>query len=73
MTSAGWQKTTNYPKIGSLSNAQRGDVLSFRGHVGIALGGGKMIDASSSRGQIRIGNLSTPYWSRNFVAGYRIF
>lgn len=73
MTSASWQKTDRYPRAGSLSSAQRGDVLSFRGHVGIALGGGKMIDASSSQGKIRITDLKTPYWQRNFVAVYRVF
>jgi peptidoglycan hydrolase-like protein with peptidoglycan-binding domain len=73
MTSASWQKTTRYQRIGSMSDIRRGDVISFRGHVGIALGDGKMIDASSSQGQIRITNLSSSYWQRNFVCAYRIF
>jgi peptidoglycan hydrolase-like protein with peptidoglycan-binding domain len=73
MTSASWQKTTRYQRIGSMSEIRRGDVISFRGHVGIALGDGKMIDASSGQGKVRITNLSTSYWQRNFVCAYRIF
>ncbi len=73
MTSGGWAKTEKYPTIGRLSNAQRGDILVFDGHVGIAIGGGKMIDASSGQGKVRIANLSTPYWSREYICGYRIF
>jgi peptidoglycan hydrolase-like protein with peptidoglycan-binding domain len=73
MTSASWQKTTRYQRIGSMSDIRRGDVISFRGHVGIALGDGKMIDASSSQGKVRITNLSSSYWQRNFVCAYRVF
>lgn len=73
MTSATWQGVTKYKRIGSLSEVQRGDVISFKGHVGIAIGGGQMIDASSSQGKVRIANLGSPYWSRNFVAAFRIF
>ena len=73
MTSAGWQKTGKYQRITSMSKIQKGDVISFKGHVGIALGGGQMIDASSSRGKVRITNLNSSYWKRNFVCAYRIF
>lgn len=75
MTSAKWQKTGNYQRISGFDNLQRGDVISFKGHVGIYLGGGKMIDASSSQGKIRIATSiqSSAYWKRTFVCGYRIF
>lgn len=73
MTSAAWHKVTKYQKIRSLSDVQRGDVIVFSGHVGIALGNGQMIDASSSQGKIRITNLSTPYWQRVFYCAFRIF
>lgn len=42
-----------------MGSIQRGDILVFSGdsdgagHVGIYLGGGKMVDASSSEGQVR--------------------
>ena len=43
-----------------MGSIQRGDILVFSGesdsagHVGIYLGGGKMVDASSSEGQVRL-------------------
>lgn len=73
MTSSTWQKVTKYQRINSLSELQAGDVVSFKGHVGICLGGGQMIDASSGQGKVRITQISSPYWQRNFVAGFRIF
>lgn len=75
MTSASWQKTTKYQRISSMSDLQRGDVISYKGHVGIYLGNGQMIDASSTEGKIRICNniQSSSYWKKHFVCGYRIF
>lgn len=73
MTSASWQKTTKYRRITSMSEIKRGDVISYKGHVGIALGDGKMIDASSSQGKVRITSINSSYWQRNFVAAFRIF
>ena len=45
------------------------------GHVGIYLGGGKMIDASSGAGQVRVTNsvLSGNYWKNHFLMAYRIY
>lgn len=75
MTSAGWKATTKYPIIKNFNDLQRGDVISFEGHVGIYLGGGQMIDASSSQGKIRIDSniQSSNYWKSHFVKGLRIF
>ncbi len=75
MTSASWQKTTKYQRISNMSSLQSGDIVSFKGHVGIYLGGGQMIDASSGQGKVRITSSiqSSAYWSRHFVAGFRVF
>ncbi|MBR0437172.1 MAG: C40 family peptidase, partial [Clostridia bacterium] len=45
------------------------------GHVGIYLGNGKMIDASSSKGKVRITDtiLSSYYWKEHFLMAYRIW
>lgn len=43
MTSSAWQSCTKYPKVSSMSDLKRGDIISFEGHVGIYLGGGEMI------------------------------
>lgn len=75
MTSATWQGCTKYPIVSNMNDLQRGDVISFKGHVGIYLGGGRMIDASSTQGKIRIcDNIqSSSYWTSHFVKGLRIF
>ena len=73
MTSGGWAGSS-YARVNSISELRRGDIVCFRGHVGIYLGNGSMIDASSSQGKIRISsNLgSSPYWTRNFICGRRV-
>ena len=80
MTSITWRSCTRYPRINSMSQIQRGDILVFKGnsmatgHVGIYLGGGRMIDASSGAGQVRITSsvLSGTYWKQHFLMAYRI-
>ena len=65
-----------------MSSLQRDDILVFSGstdsdgHVGIYLGGGKMIDASSSEGKVRMSSSvlnSGGYWSTHFICAYRVF
>lgn len=76
MTSSGWRSTTKFQRISGMSNLERGDIVSFRGHVGIYLGNGKMVDASSGEGKVRITGgaiQSSAYWKKNFICGYRIF
>ena len=75
MTSASWAKCTKYPKITSMSKLERGDIIVYSGHVGIYLGGGKMIDASSSKGKVRTtsGITSSNYWTSHFICGFRVF
>ena len=76
MTSSQWASTSRYSRISSLSSAQRGDILVFTGHVGIYLGSGKMIDASSSDGKVRKSSsvlTSGSYWQNNFICACRVF
>ena len=74
MTSAGWKATTKYPIVTKMSDLEKGDVISYEGHVGIYIGGNQMIDASSSEGKIRITNIySVAYWRNHFIKGCRIF
>ena len=71
MTSGGWANSS-FPTVPK-DSLQRGDILCFNGHVGIYLGGGKMLDASSNEGKIRItSNIwSNSYWNKNFKFGKR--
>ncbi len=72
MTSGGWA-SSGYPTVGSMNDLQPGDIVCFKGHVGIYLGGGSMIDASSSDGRVRIcSNIQgSNYWTSNFICGKR--
>lgn len=74
MTSSGWAKS-DLPKVTSMSDLQKGDIICFKGHVGIYMGDGNMIDASSSFGGIRIAKniLNSSYWKKTFICGRRVF
>lgn len=73
MTSAGWAKA-NYPTVYSINDLRAGDIVCFKGHVGIYIGNGQMIDASSTESKVRISsNLgSSSYWRNNFICGKRV-
>lgn len=79
MTSAGWAECTKYQRISSMSSLKRGDVMVFSGtnygHVGIYLGDGQMIHASSGKGKVvtSTGVLKSNYWTSHFICGFRIF
>lgn len=74
MTSKGWANCS-LPKVTSMSEMARGDIICFRGHVGIYMGDGQMIDAGSSDDQVRICTniMSSSYWTRNFICARRVF
>ncbi len=73
MTSYSWQGTSRYQRITSMKNIKKGDIISYRGHVGISLGNGQMIDASSSQGKVRITSINSSYWIKHFECAYRIY
>lgn len=59
-------KTVNY------NNLQPGDMLFFKinrrsNHVGIYIGEGKFIHASSSNKRATIASMNLPYWKKRFV------
>ena len=72
MTSGGWASSGRGQRISSCGDLQAGDIIVVSGHVGIADGGGGVIDASSSNGRVVHRSLSS-WWQRNFICGYRIF
>lgn len=66
-------------KYVSKSNLQPGDLVIFNdsanrsiGHVGIYIGGGNFIHASSGGGRIMISSLSGSYYNTRYVTGRRI-
>ncbi len=82
MTSSMWRSTTRFSRFTDMGSIQRGDILVFSGdsegagHVGIYIGGGKMYDASSSEGQVRLSSSvlkSGGYWENHFICAYHVF
>ena len=72
LTSSGWRNPGRYTRISSFSDIQAGDIVVVSGHVGIAAGGGEVIDASSSRGRVKRSSMSG-WWRNNFIVAWRIF
>lgn len=72
MTSSGWRNPGRFTRISSFSDIQAGDIVVVSGHVGIAAGGGEVIDASSSRGRVKRSGMSS-WWRNNFIVAWRIF
>ena len=80
MTSVRWRTCSKYTRITDMNALKRGDILVFSGssdstgHVGIYMGGGKMIDAGSSAGCVLIrSSIYTSYWKSHFLMAYRIW
>ena len=80
MTSVRWRTCSKYTRITDMGELKRGDILVFSGkssstgHVGIYMGGGKMIDAGSSAGCVVIrSSIKTSYWTSHFLMAYRIW
>lgn len=72
LTSSGWRNANKYTRINNFSDIQAGDIVVVSGHVGIAIGNGEVIDASSSNGRVVRRSLSG-WWANNFKVAWRIF
>ena len=72
LTSYGWRGVGKYTRINNFNEIQAGDIVVVPGHVGIAAGGGTVIDASSSNGRVVQRSLSG-WWQRGFIVAWRIF
>jgi cell wall-associated NlpC family hydrolase len=74
---AGYSQVDAWEKITSMDNLEKGDLLFFStngksvGHVGIYIGNGYMIDASSSNGKVVKRSCVTNFWKNNFVVARR--
>jgi len=66
--SSGAQRSVG-SEVGSLSNAQSGDIVCYSGHVGIYIGGGQIVHASTAATGIKISNADY----RNVLSVRRIF
>ncbi len=66
--SSGAQRSMGYG-VGSLAEAQAGDIICYSGHVGIYIGGGQIVHASTAKTGIKVSNAAY----RNILAIRRIF
>lgn len=73
LTSYGWRSVTKYQRINSRSSVKAGDILVFKGHVGIAVSNSMMIDASTSKGKVVKRTSYGSYWDSRWICAYRIF
>ena len=78
LDASGYSRTKSWKKITSLDDIKRGDLLFFVsegstsvGHVGIYVGSGDMIDASSANGKVVRRSCKTGFWKRNFYCARR--
>ncbi len=53
--SSGAQRSMGY-SVGGLANAQAGDIVCYSGHVGIYIGGGQIVHASTASTGIKVSN-----------------
>lgn len=53
--SSGAQRSMGY-SVGGLANAQAGDIVCYSGHVGIYIGGGQIVHASTAKTGIKVSN-----------------
>ena len=74
MTSTTW-RSADFTTIDNMEDIRKGDILCFDGHVGIYMGDGMMVDASSSNGMIvtRSNIFASSYWTNNFMCAKRVF
>ena len=66
--SSGAQRAVGYG-VGSLAEAQPGDIICYSGHVGLYIGGGQIVHASTARTGIKVSNAGY----RSILAIRRIF
>lgn len=73
MVSTDWA-TCSLPKVKSMGDMKPGDIICYSPHhVAIYIGGGQMIDASSSNGKVVQRPCDTSYWQSHFRCARRVF
>ena len=78
LNAAGFSQNNSWQKISNMDEMEPGDLIFYYnktrskvGHVGIYVGNGMMVDASSANGKIVERSCRTPYWESHFVCARR--
>lgn len=73
MVSTDWARCS-LPKVSKMSDMKAGDIICYSPHhVAIYIGGGTMIDASSSNGKVVQRSCTSDYWQSHFRCARRVF
>lgn len=78
-SASAYSEVSSWTKITSTASLQKGDLVFFKSdtssyisHMGICIGNGQFVHASSGQGKVMVSDLSNVYWSRNFVLARRV-
>lgn len=81
LNSTSFSNKSSWTLVSSVDGLQKGDIVCFKSdtsdrvnHVGIYIGGGSFVHASSSKGAVvrsAFSSDTSSYWQRNFVCGRR--
>lgn len=77
LNAQGFSDNSNWQNIKSMNDMEIGDLIFFSGrgkrvgHVGVYIGDGMMIDASSANGRVVERSCRTSYWESHFVNARR--
>lgn len=78
-SAAVYSEYSAWTKIWGTSSLKKGDIVFFRsdtsaniGHMGVYIGNGEFVHASSGQGRVMVSTLNNTYWARNYVFARRV-
>lgn len=79
LSAAAYSEYTAWTKLYGTASLKKGDLLFFHSdtsayisHMGIYLGGGEFVHASSGQQKVIVSELSNVYWARNYAFARRV-
>ena len=79
LSSAGYSAVSSWNQIWGTNSLKKGDLLFFRsdtsssiGHMGVYIGNGDFVHASSGQGRVMVSTLNNTYWARNYLFTRRV-
>ena len=79
LSASAYSEYSAWTKITDTSSLKKGDLVFFKSdtssyisHMGVYIGDGQFVHASSGQGEVMVSDLSNTYWVRNFVFARRV-